>query len=53
MKLLDELAEQYGTVSSAVRIALEQLYRDTFPERSGAVPMNEQEEPAGPTGERK
>lgn len=38
-RLLEELAEQYGSISSAVRIALENLYERTFPERGGAVPM--------------
>ena len=38
-RLLEELAEQYGSISSAVRIALENLYERTFPERGGEVPM--------------
>lgn len=51
-RILEELSEQYGSISSAVRIALEQLYRDTFPERSGSVPTAEPEEKAGARGER-
>lgn len=51
MRLLEELSEQYGTISSAVRIALEILYRDTFPERSGSVPEPEpDEETVSPVG---
>ena len=53
MRLLEELAEQYGTISSAVRIALEMLYRDTFPGRSGAVPEPEIKEETGSRGGRK
>lgn len=53
MRLLEELAEQYGTISSAVRIALEMLYRDTFPERSGAVPEPETVEETVPSLGRK
>lgn len=51
MRLLEELSEQYGTISSAVRIALEILYRDTFLERSGSVPEPEpDEETVSPVG---
>lgn len=38
-RILDELSEQYGSISSAVRIALEVLYERTFPERAGSVPL--------------
>ncbi len=37
-QILEELSEQYGSISSTVRIALENLYERTFPERGGAVP---------------
>lgn len=53
VRLLEELAEQYGTISSAVRIALEMLYRDTFPERSGSVPEPEPEGESGSPGGQK
>lgn len=43
-RILEELTEQYGSISSAVRIALEILYERTFPERAGSVPQVEQEE---------
>ncbi len=48
-RILEELTEQYGSISSAVRIALEILYERTFPERAGSVP---QVEPDGKTGSR-
>jgi len=52
MRLLEELAEQYGTISSAVRIALEMLYQRTFPGREGAVPDPESDDKTGSRGER-
>ena len=46
-RILEELSEQYGSISSAVRIALENLYERTFPERAGSVPL----EPVGEGGD--
>ena len=48
-----ELAQQDGTIRSAVLIALEMLYRDTFSGRSVAVPEPEIEEKTGSRGGRK
>ena len=47
MRVLEELTEQYGTISSVIRIALENLYERTFPERAGSLPAAELEEETG------
>jgi len=49
-RILEELTEQYGSISSTVRIALEILYERTFPERAGSVPQVEQDGKPGSRG---